>query len=532
RVSTDEDDAEEAEDGSIDLSSSDLELVYDPHEAAGNQSVGIRFQALDIPKGAIITEAYIQFTADEDKNNEGSMNIYAQDVNSAAAFSSIVNDISSRAKTNASVAWTPTTWSTIGEAGDAQKTPNLSALVQEVIDRDGWTSGNNMAFIIEGTGRRVAESYKGSSTAAPQLIVEYKNIYSLSLAATNGTITSSVPNQNSIEEGQEVTLTANPASGYEFSGWSGDITSNENPVTVLMDQNKNITANFTEQPSGTTITVSVIKGNDDAEEAESGLVSTSSTDLELVYDDLENAGNQMVGIRFRDINIPQGATITNAFIQFTAAENKNDNGSLTIHAQFANRPSTFTTNTNDISLRPKTTASVAWTPAAWNTVGEAGSAQRTPDLKNIVQEIVNRSGWAQGHLVFIIQGTGRRVAKAYTNSSPADAPKLTITYEDNGSSSRTMSTESVFGGSYDEINQFKVYPNPITDIVNLEFEASTSEQIGITFYDILGKVVLTTNAVTNSGRNKIEIKTSSLLPGKYTVRIVGQNLQKTVNLVK
>ncbi|MBK5247712.1 MAG: DUF3494 domain-containing protein [Peptostreptococcaceae bacterium] len=40
-------------------------------------------------------------------------------------------------------------------------------------------------------------------------------------------------------------LTPTPATGYEFTSWSGDATGTDNPLTVLMDGNKNITANFT-----------------------------------------------------------------------------------------------------------------------------------------------------------------------------------------------------------------------------------------------------------------------------------------------
>jgi uncharacterized repeat protein (TIGR02543 family) len=44
--------------------------------------------------------------------------------------------------------------------------------------------------------------------------------------------------------GTSVKLTALPASGYHFNSWSGDLTGNTNPVTIIIDNNKNITANF------------------------------------------------------------------------------------------------------------------------------------------------------------------------------------------------------------------------------------------------------------------------------------------------
>jgi uncharacterized repeat protein (TIGR02543 family) len=45
---------------------------------------------------------------------------------------------------------------------------------------------------------------------------------------------------------EHVTLTATPASGWSFSGWSGDASGSTNPLQVTMDGNKTITANFTQ----------------------------------------------------------------------------------------------------------------------------------------------------------------------------------------------------------------------------------------------------------------------------------------------
>jgi len=72
---------------------------------------------------------------------------------------------------------------------------------------------------------------------------------------------------------------------------------------------------------------------------------------------------------------------------------------------------------------------VSWTPAAWNTEGQAGASQQTPDLKDIVQEIVNRAGWsANNGLAIIITGTGKRTAEAYEGSA-SQAAQLVVTYE-------------------------------------------------------------------------------------------------------
>ena len=52
------------------------------------------------------------------------------------------------------------------------------------------------------------------------------------------------------DEGQVVDVTAIPDAGYQFDGWSGDATGTDNPLSVTMDANKNIGANFSVVPRG------------------------------------------------------------------------------------------------------------------------------------------------------------------------------------------------------------------------------------------------------------------------------------------
>ncbi len=178
-----------------------------------------------------------------------------------------------------------------------------------------------------------------------------------------------------------------------------------------------------------TVNSQVNTSNDDVEERQTGgTMYNNSSDLELVYDS-STTGNQYVGMRFTNVNVPKGKTITNAYIQFTVDETGSTATSLTIKGQAADNAATFTTAAYNVSSRAKTTASVAWSPVAWNTVDAAGADQRTPDLKTIVQEIVNRTGWAQNNaMAFIVTGTGKRTARAY-DVSATKAPKLVITYQ-------------------------------------------------------------------------------------------------------
>ena len=79
--------------------------------------------------------------------------------------------------------------------------------------------------------------------------------YTLTVTTSgSGTVVRS-PNQASYASGSTVTLTATPAAGFAFAGWSGDATGTTNPLAVTMTANRAITATFTATSTTYTLTV-------------------------------------------------------------------------------------------------------------------------------------------------------------------------------------------------------------------------------------------------------------------------------------
>lgn len=77
--------------------------------------------------------------------------------------------------------------------------------------------------------------------------------HTLTLSSTAGGTTNPEPGTYDYDWGTEVAITATPNSGYEFSGWSGDASGATNPITIVMDSDKSITASFsvtTEEKKG------------------------------------------------------------------------------------------------------------------------------------------------------------------------------------------------------------------------------------------------------------------------------------------
>jgi hypothetical protein len=167
-VSESFDDAEEnLNDNEVALKGVDLELGED----RASQLVGMRFQKVQIPQGALITSAGIVFTADESHDGDTDLVLRCQASDDAPTFGNQNHDLTDRAQTAASVPWNNVEpWTTIHAT---YTTPDLSPIIQEIISRPGWSSGNSLIVFVEGSGKRTAEGWNGEPTMAPVLQVSY-----------------------------------------------------------------------------------------------------------------------------------------------------------------------------------------------------------------------------------------------------------------------------------------------------------------------------------------------------------------------
>mgnify|MGYP006277806723 CR=1 FL=1 len=74
-----------------------------------------------------------------------------------------------------------------------------------------------------------------------------KKDYSLNIDVKGSGSVKQSPSYSALDAGTVVELTAEADTGYKFDHWEGDISGNNNPVSVTMDENKSITAVFVEK---------------------------------------------------------------------------------------------------------------------------------------------------------------------------------------------------------------------------------------------------------------------------------------------
>ena len=100
-----------------------------------------------------------------------------------------------------------------------------------------------------GTIVSTSANYTFNLIANRTLVANFAFItYTVSVVAVNGGVVVT-PNQATYNSGSSVQLTATPNPGYSFAGWSGDASGTVNPLTVVVNANKNIVALFTLNPA-------------------------------------------------------------------------------------------------------------------------------------------------------------------------------------------------------------------------------------------------------------------------------------------
>ena len=189
RVSSDSDDVEQdVSGGGMDISSSDLEIFDD----SGLQVIGLRFIDIPIPKGAIVENAFIEITCDETTGGTLPVNVLIEGELSpnTVTFSNTTNNVTNRPTTSAKVLWSPEIWT---EEDQTARSSDITSIIQEIIDQDGWAMGNALVLILRddpdnpSEGVRCADS-RSVPDGAPLLHIEFRGKFAVDPVPADGAL--------------------------------------------------------------------------------------------------------------------------------------------------------------------------------------------------------------------------------------------------------------------------------------------------------------------------------------------------------
>ena len=313
------------------------------------------------------------------------------------------------------------------EAHEWTQTPNLHLIIEEIVAQSDWKIGNAMAFVIEDNG---------SINGQAQTCWDQSN-----------------------------------GSGYEaeLEIWYSD--------------------------SGLNVTAGYLAGNDrDGTENDQGVWASSPAGNVLTLGD-DGANQYDCGLIFSGINIPIKAQIIQANLLLVNADQNNRFPNLMIKGFAEDDASPFVSNgSNKPSTRTKTTTQVEWTigePVAGVHVGihwSAESVYESPDIGNIIQEIIDRSGWVENNKLGLVLenyhswGGQYKLPWDYIKDTGAFKATLMIAWREK----RTRITSKKDTPSYakDNYPAFIVVHHSATARDNTQFATIKNNHLGIGWGDI------------------------------------------------
>ena len=293
-----------------------------------------------------------------------------------------------------------------------------------------------------------------------------------------------------------------------------------------IDLNNNNIPDFCEGGADTTEVIDQIAASDnDAQQDRRNIVKINENELKLGKD-------REVGLRFVDVDIPDGAAIVSAYFEFTSSKTKTGNPSnVVIHGEASINPAAYVASSGNISGRSKTSNSVTWNSIpSW----QQDQVYSSPDVSALVQELIDQTGWTDGNpLAFIFDhaGSQERKFKSYDNN-PAQAARLVINYTGGTAPMPTTvvgeqpENENIEDDDPKEsiakdalFEALNLYPNPASDQIKISFSHTLEGNARLQVVDISGRTWKDLMMPTIEGINNIEIGVRDLPPGNYFLRI-------------
>jgi len=290
-------------------------------------------------------------------------------------------------------------------------------------------------------------------------------------------------------EGAEATITATPDEGWLFDSWSGDASGTMNPVTIIMDSDKHVVANFIEDTSSSEIT-DILDPTDDAY-VKSTVPNTnfgSSAYLKV------NAANKEAFMKF---DLSTIGTVSSAELQVTS------NGPGTVQLWKV---------TDD-----------AWDEMSitWNTKLENKVLLGTYEFTLAGTQSLNVTYYINAHAEKDDAASFGLVEVNSTNvildsKEGINGPKLTVVHDGVPKEATLSITSNV-----------QMYPNPTSGTINLEINDVDFEYGIVQVYNVNG-ILLETITVDNPN-SIIELDGNS---GLYFIKTIYNDVVKTISILK
>jgi pectate lyase len=136
-------------------------------------TLGFRFGDVPVPRRAVVESAVLRLFAAGSATRSVALRYAAEATGSSSPFSAVPWDLTRRPRTAATVDHVPGPWT----LNAYNATPDLTRLVQEVVNRADWAPGNSLSLFILDRGSlstRLVTGFGTAPAAAPTLEIRFR----------------------------------------------------------------------------------------------------------------------------------------------------------------------------------------------------------------------------------------------------------------------------------------------------------------------------------------------------------------------
>ena len=339
--------------------------------------------------------------------------------------------------------------------------------------------------------------------------------YSLATSVSgSGSITRS-PDKLSYSSGESVQLTAVPASGWQFTGWSGSATGTVNPLTVTMNANKSITATFTQLSSGDPVVLFRVNAGGPAITALDAGKPSWTVDTGTSKSTFVNSGSSVA--TFDGVTLHQSVDASVVPLSLFTTERWDGSAAPEMLWTFpVAQPGTY-----EVRLYLRNGFTGTSTPGS-RVFSVKIEGQSIPSLTNI-----DLAG-TYGHKVGVMlkaqvqsdQNLQIEFIHGVENPLVNGIEILRVSEKTTSASTRVAKDENE---KVVEKPEFFVYPNPVKDHVQIVIHSQANTRISVSIMDAIGRTMENHQLNVAQSGEVNTIETGHLPGGLYIIRVLSED---------
>ncbi|MFT5403707.1 MAG: hypothetical protein ACI9DF_002545 [Verrucomicrobiales bacterium] len=136
--------------------------------------VALHFRDVQLPPHVTIGRAYLQLAAGTADSNTGTVTIRVDRRADSPPLVDADDPLDERPWLERSILWELAPWVFPGSRLTSERSPDLSSLLQALVDQENWQTGGALTFLLEGSADRAMAAFERNPQLAARLVIRYE----------------------------------------------------------------------------------------------------------------------------------------------------------------------------------------------------------------------------------------------------------------------------------------------------------------------------------------------------------------------